>query len=91
MAALARGVNVSMEPDLSEVARSRRSGILLVSGAIGYMATLTSGLRQWMDGREIASLDDMRGTMSWQRSRDRNVYTRANYLHILEQHSVLPI
>jgi hypothetical protein len=39
MAALARGVNVSMEPDLSEVARSRRSGILLVSGAIGYMAT----------------------------------------------------
>jgi hypothetical protein len=39
MAALARGVNIPMEPDLSEVARSRRSGILLVSGAIGYMAT----------------------------------------------------
>jgi hypothetical protein len=39
MAALARGVNVPMEPDLSEIARSRRSGILLVSGAIGYMAT----------------------------------------------------
>lgn len=39
MAALARGVNVPMEPDLSEVARSRRSGILLVSGALGYMAT----------------------------------------------------
>jgi hypothetical protein len=39
MAALARGVNVAMEPDLSEVARSRRSGILLISGALGYMAT----------------------------------------------------
>lgn len=39
MAALARGVNIPMEPDLSEIARSRRSGILLVSGAIGYMAT----------------------------------------------------
>lgn len=38
MAALARGVNIPMEPDLSEIARSRRSGILLVSGAIGYMA-----------------------------------------------------
>ena len=39
MAALARGVSVQMEPDLSEIARSRRSGILLVSGAIGYLAT----------------------------------------------------
>jgi hypothetical protein len=39
MAAMARGINVPMEPDLSEIARSRRSGILLVSGAVGYMAT----------------------------------------------------
>lgn len=39
MAALARGVNVPMEPELSQVARSRRSGILLTAGAIGYMIT----------------------------------------------------
>jgi hypothetical protein len=36
MAAIARGVNVPMEPELSQVARSRRSGILLVSAALGY-------------------------------------------------------
>ena len=41
MAAITRGVTVPMEPDLSETARSRRSGILLVSGAIGYMLTFT--------------------------------------------------
>lgn len=39
LAALARGVNVPMEPELSEMARSRRSGILLVTGALAYIAT----------------------------------------------------
>jgi len=39
LAALARGVNVPMQPDLSEAARSRRSGILLTAGALGYMGT----------------------------------------------------
>src|SRR5271154_2232105 len=39
LAAIARGVDVPMQPELSEAARSRRSGILLVSGAIGYIVT----------------------------------------------------
>ena len=41
IAAMARGVAVQMEPELSQVARSRRSGILLTSGAIGYIATFS--------------------------------------------------
>jgi hypothetical protein len=36
LAAIARGVSVPMEPELSQAARSRRSGILLTSVAIGY-------------------------------------------------------
>jgi hypothetical protein len=39
LAAIARGVEVPMQPELSEAARSRRSGILLVAGALGYIAT----------------------------------------------------
>ena len=39
LAAIARGANVPMQPELSEAARSRRSGILLVTGAVGYMIT----------------------------------------------------
>ncbi|HKS72214.1 MAG TPA: DUF6249 domain-containing protein [Terriglobales bacterium] len=39
LAAIARGVNVPMQPDLSEAGRSRRSGILLTAGAIGYIVT----------------------------------------------------
>lgn len=36
LAAIARGVNVPMQPELTEAARSRRAGILFISGAIGY-------------------------------------------------------
>jgi hypothetical protein len=41
LAAIARGVSVPMEPELSQAARSRRSGILLVAGALGYIITFT--------------------------------------------------
>ncbi len=39
LAAIARGIEVPMQPELSEAARSRRSAILLVAGAIGYIVT----------------------------------------------------
>jgi len=39
LAAIARGVAVPMEPELSQAARSRRSGILLVSGGLGFIVT----------------------------------------------------
>ena len=37
LAAMQRGVSVPIEPDLTEAAHSRRAGILLIAGAIGYM------------------------------------------------------
>lgn len=37
LAAMARGVEIPMEPELSQGARSRRWGILLVAGALGYV------------------------------------------------------
>jgi len=37
--ALARGVEVPMQPELSQAAQSRRCGILLTAGALGYMIT----------------------------------------------------
>src|ERR1700738_1222148 len=39
LAAIARGVDVPMIAELSEPARSRRYGILLVSAALGYILT----------------------------------------------------
>ena len=37
LAAIQRGVNVPMEADLTQAASSRRAGILLIAGAVGYM------------------------------------------------------
>jgi hypothetical protein len=37
LAAIARGIEVPMQPELSEAARSRRAGILLTSAAVGYV------------------------------------------------------
>jgi len=40
LAAIARGVSVPMEPELTQAARSRRAGILLTCGAVGFMVAL---------------------------------------------------
>ena len=37
LAALARGAEIPMEPELSQFAKSRRAGILLVSSGLGFM------------------------------------------------------
>jgi hypothetical protein len=39
LAAIARGVDIPQEPELSQAARSRRSGILLITGALGCIVT----------------------------------------------------
>jgi hypothetical protein len=41
LAAMQRGVDVPMQAELSESARSRRAGILLTAGAVGYMLTFS--------------------------------------------------
>ena len=51
VAALARGVDVPMEPELSQAARSRRSGILLTAVAVGWMVTFSIIARMEPDAR----------------------------------------
>lgn len=55
LAAIARGVDVPMQPELPEGARSRRSGILLVMGALGYIATFAVIARVEPDAWEAAA------------------------------------
>jgi len=38
LAARAHGAQIPVEPELTQYARSRRAGILLVSGGLGFMA-----------------------------------------------------
>jgi hypothetical protein len=54
LAAIARGVTVPMQPELSEAARSRRSGILLTAGALGFMITFALIARTEPDAMKAA-------------------------------------
>jgi len=90
-ASLAASTGVSTVTDVVKFLLAGADVVMTTSALlrhdIDYMATLVNGLRSWMEERDIASLADMRGMMSWQRSRDRSVYTRANYLRILEHYA----
>ena len=55
LAAIARGVSVPMEPELSQAARSRRSGILLISAAVGYTVAFALIARSQPDAWVAAS------------------------------------
>ena len=56
LAALARGLNVSLEPELGHPAVSRRAGILLVAAAGGYVATFAMLSRWEPDAMEASVL-----------------------------------
>ena len=90
-ASLAASTGVSTVTDVVKCLLAGADAVMTTSALlrhdIEYMATLTLGLHRWMVEREIHSLADMRGMMSWQRSRDRSAYTRANYLRILERYA----
>lgn len=56
MAAMARGLNVTFEPELGHPAASRRAGILLLSAAVGYVVTFAMLSRWEPDTMEAAVL-----------------------------------
>jgi hypothetical protein len=56
LAALARGANVAMEPDLSEAAHSRRWGILLAAVSLGYMAAMALIAREEPDAWKAVAI-----------------------------------
>ncbi len=89
-ASLATSTGVATADDVVKCLLAGADVVMTTSALLrhdfGYMATLASGLHEWMTRREIASLAVMRGMMSWQRSRDRSAYTRANYVRILERY-----
>ena len=55
IAALARGVAVPMEPELSHPARSRRSGILMSAAGVGWIVTFSLIARVEPDARMAAA------------------------------------
>jgi dihydroorotate dehydrogenase (fumarate) len=56
---------------------------LLRHGA-GHIKMLVDGVTEWLDAREVDSIDDIRGTMSQRRIGDPTAFERANYIRILQ-------
>ncbi len=56
----------------------------LLRHGVGHIKTLVNGLAQWLDARDIASIDEIRGTMSQRRISDPTAFERANYIRILQ-------
>lgn len=92
-ASLATATGIASSDDVVKTILAGADAVMTTSailhGGVSEMTRMVDGLRRWMNEREFANLVDMRGILSWQHSRDRSVYTRANYLRILE-HYVQP-
>jgi len=56
LAAIARGADVPMEPDLSAAAHSRRWGILLAAISLGYMAMMAIVARSEPDAAKALAI-----------------------------------
>lgn len=58
---------------------------LLLKEGTGSVCRLEEGIRQWLDANEYESLEQLRGSVSYQRTSDPAAYERANYLDMLDQ------
>jgi dihydroorotate dehydrogenase (fumarate) len=56
----------------------------LLRHGVGHVKSLLDGLTRWLDAREIASVSNIRGTMSRRRIGDPTAFERANYIQILQ-------
>lgn len=49
----------------------------------GHLKTVLEGLHQWLEAHEYQSLDQLRGSMSLQKSPNPKAFERANYMRVL--------
>ncbi len=50
----------------------------------GHMKTLRDGLKNWLEARNLTTLDRVRGSMSQRSIADKTAFARANYIRVLQ-------
>jgi dihydroorotate dehydrogenase (fumarate) len=58
----------------------------LLQHGIGFLTTLVDGLRQWLEDKQYASVEQMKGSMSQRNCLDPGAFERANYIKILDSY-----
>lgn len=56
----------------------------LLRYGIGHMRNLVNGLKEWLDAREIATIEAIRGRLSHRHVADPTAFERTNYINILQ-------
>jgi len=62
----------------------------ILSAGPEYMASVLSGLRDWMERVHADSVTELRGCMDLSRSADPSAFERANYLNVLNSWVTVP-
>jgi dihydroorotate dehydrogenase (fumarate) len=63
----------------------------LLAQGIGHMRVLVDGLAQWLERRDMDSVDRIRGLLSQGRISHPQDYERANYIEILQGYPAQPV
>lgn len=75
--------------DLIKCVMAGASGVMLTSALIrhgvGHLDRILADLRHWMTEKEYASLDQMRGSLSFNKVPDPTAFERGNYMRVLRQ------
>ncbi len=58
----------------------------LLKNGIDYVGRLLRDVEEWMEAREYASIEQMKGSMSEQNVADPTAFKRGNYIKMLEQY-----
>lgn len=56
----------------------------LLANGVERLTEIERDLKQWMERREFASVEEMRGTLSQQKVEDPSAFERANYVRVLQ-------
>ena len=62
----------------------------LLHHGIGYLGELLEAVKRWMEKREYASVEQMKGSMSQRNVGDPSAFERANYIKVLESYRPSP-
>ena len=91
-ASLAVSGGVHTATDAIKAVMTGASAVQVVSALLTqgpeYVKVLRDGIVKWMEDHEYESLEQMRGSMSLERSPDPAAFERANYMRILQSYRI---
>jgi dihydroorotate dehydrogenase (fumarate) len=87
-ASLAASTGVESDDDVVKYLLAGADVVMTTSALLRHgprhLKQLLNGLKVWMEVRNFASVSELRGLMSWARSRHRELYGRPSYIKMLE-------